>query len=79
MGEQRLGQGRDNAKNYFRDNPDVADRVEKQIREAMKKEAEERAQARAGRPVSQPVPEERPQGSDFYEASDPIADGISGL
>ena len=31
MGEERLGQGRDAAKQYFKDHPDIADQVEKQI------------------------------------------------
>ena len=31
LGEERLGQGRDAAKQYFKDHPDVADRVEAQI------------------------------------------------
>ncbi len=33
MGETKLGQGRDNAKAYIRDNPELADRLEQQIRE----------------------------------------------
>ncbi|MCC6598338.1 MAG: recombinase RecA [Alphaproteobacteria bacterium] len=32
-GEQRIGQGRENAKNFLRDNPEVAARLEAQIRE----------------------------------------------
>jgi recombination protein RecA len=32
MGEVRIGQGRDAAKQYLRDNPDVADRLEAEIR-----------------------------------------------
>ena len=31
MGEERLGQGRDAVKQYFKDHPDIADQVEKQI------------------------------------------------
>lgn len=31
LGEERLGQGRDAAKQYFKDHPDVADKVEAQI------------------------------------------------
>ncbi|RKP55529.1 recombinase RecA [Cohnella endophytica] len=32
---ERLGQGRENAKQYLKDNPEVSDRIEKQIREAL--------------------------------------------
>ncbi len=32
-GETRLGQGRDNAKNYFLDHPEIAEEIEKQVRE----------------------------------------------
>ena len=31
---QRIGQGRENAKNFLRDNPEMADEIEKKIREA---------------------------------------------
>ena len=33
MGELRLGQGRDAAKQYFRDHPDEADKLETAVRE----------------------------------------------
>lgn len=58
MGDTRLGQGRDAAKQYFKDHPDIADDVQKQI---MKKVAEERsklAQSHAARP-SAAVPTEK--------------------
>jgi recombination protein RecA len=32
-GETRLGQGRENSKQFFRDHPDVASEVEKKVRE----------------------------------------------
>jgi len=32
---ERLGQGRENAKQYLKDNPDIAEKIEKQIREAL--------------------------------------------
>lgn len=35
-GEQRLGQGRENVKNYFLQNPDFMDKIEGEIREKMK-------------------------------------------
>ncbi|MBW8875261.1 MAG: recombinase RecA [Acidobacteria bacterium] len=34
-GDLRLGQGRDNAKNFLRDNPDLADEIETKIREKL--------------------------------------------
>ena len=37
----RIGQGRENAKNYLRDNPELADRLEKAIRQRTEKVAEE--------------------------------------
>jgi recombination protein RecA len=33
-GELRLGQGRENAKAYLRENPELADQLEREIREA---------------------------------------------
>ncbi len=38
LGETRLGQGREAAKQYFKDNPEEADKVQKQIMEAVEKE-----------------------------------------
>ena len=54
MGETRLGQGRDAAKQYFKDHPDIADDVQKQI---MEKVAEERSKAHqsAAKPAAQPA------------------------
>ena len=34
-GDVRLGQGRENAKQFLRDNPDLADEIESKLREAM--------------------------------------------
>ena len=31
-GEERLGQGRENGKQFLRDNPDIAERLEREIR-----------------------------------------------
>lgn len=41
MGDIRLGQGRDNAKLYFKDHPEDAERVHEQIKEAIIKERAE--------------------------------------
>ncbi len=32
-GDQRVGQGRENAKNFFKENPEIADEIERRIRE----------------------------------------------
>ncbi len=59
LGEKRLGQGRDAAKQYFKEHPDEAEAVHKQIMEAV--EAERRAAA-AHAPVPAPAdaPAEKP-------------------
>ena len=49
MGELRLGQGRDAAKQYFRDHPDEADKLETAVRENFHKLMG--SQSRAGRAV----------------------------
>ena len=33
MGEERIGQGRDSAKKYLKDNPEICERVEAEIRQ----------------------------------------------
>ena len=50
-GEQRLGQGRENVKILFKQQPELADDIEKQIREKMKQLVETK---KAGMPVAQP-------------------------
>ena len=47
MGEMRLGQGRDNAKQFLVDNPDIAEAIERDIYAKLDAEKEEKAQARA--------------------------------
>ena len=51
MGETRLGQGRDAARQYFVDHPDIADEVEKQI----KAKAEEQQKNNKASPASKLV------------------------
>ncbi len=54
MGEVRIGQGRDAARQYLRDNPEAAKKLEEDIRAAMAKQAggtEDPAPARTGIPV----------------------------
>jgi len=64
MGEVRIGQGRDAARQYLKDNPDVAEKLEADVREGMAKQAAQRpgkpgrspASAPAGAPVPPPAP-----------------------
>ena len=58
MGETRIGQGRDAARQYLRDNPDVADQLEEDIRAGMAKRQAEGMAAKNGRPS--PIPVEIP-------------------
>lgn len=58
MGDTRLGQGRDAAKQYFKDHPDIADDVQKQIMERVAEERSKLAQSHAARP-SAAVPTEK--------------------
>ena len=52
-GETRLGQGRDNSKEFLANNPEIMQEIETKVREAMAKRAKE---ARANsRPVAQPT------------------------
>ena len=53
-GDIRLGQGRDNAKNYFKDNPEVAAEVNEKIR-AKLAEASAKAQHKAGGTKAEPT------------------------
>ena len=53
IGDERIGQGRDNAKAYLRDNPEAAEALEAAIRASVAKQQEEKAAAR--RPVSGPA------------------------
>ena len=46
-GETRLGQGRDNAKNYFIDHPEIAQEIEKQVRENAEKLLNKRKPSKA--------------------------------
>jgi len=46
MGDERIGQGRDNAKVYFKDNPDIAENLEASIRQIAAQKQEEKAAKR---------------------------------
>ena len=47
MGEERIGQGKDAAKQYLRDNPEICERVEAEIRQNSFKLLSNQAQAAA--------------------------------
>lgn len=51
MGETRLGQGRDNAKLYFKEHPEEADALQAKIMEAVEAERTKTAQAQAAKPA----------------------------
>ena len=58
MGDERIGQGRDAAKQYLKDNPEICDRVEEEIRQNSYKLMSAQAQAAAraaGRAPQEPV------------------------
>jgi len=60
MGEMRIGQGRDAARQYLKDNPEVSEQLEHDVREAMaKRQAEGSAKPVAGRAAA-PVPSAAP-------------------
>ncbi len=56
MGETRLGQGREAAKQYFKDHPEEADKVQKQIMEAVEKENKKAPEKEAGESSETPAP-----------------------
>lgn len=49
IGDERIGQGRDNAKAYLRDNPEAAEALEAAIRAEVARQQEEKAAKRASR------------------------------
>ena len=50
IGDERIGQGRDNAKLYLQEHPDVADRIEQEVRDNMWKLQGSRAKPPIARP-----------------------------
>jgi len=76
MGEVRIGQGRDAARQYLKENPDVAEQLEADIRESMKKEAAApkrpggpAAPMGAGRPAAPAAPAPRPMADRLIDVS----------
>ena len=55
IGDERIGQGRDNAKKYLLDNPDQAEALEAAIRMEAQKAQEEKLTKRAKTPASAPA------------------------
>ncbi len=69
MGEMRIGQGRDAARQYLKDNPDVADKLEADIRAGAAKLLADKAHS-AARPAAIPVPPAAPA------AGRPVSRGV---
>ncbi len=55
IGDERIGQGRDNAKAYLRDNPEQAEALEAAIRAEVARQQEEKIAKRRGAPASGPA------------------------
>ena len=55
MGDERIGQGRDNAKAFLRDNPAEAEALEQAIRAEVARRQEEKQAKRRGTAVSGPA------------------------
>ena len=55
IGDERIGQGRDNAKAYLRDNPEEAEALEAAIRAEVARQQEEKQSKRRGAPSSEPA------------------------
>ena len=68
MGDVRLGQGRDNAKLYFRDHPDVAEELDQQIRANAYKLMSRQSLAAAQAAGRAPAPESAPPAPPAEEA-----------
>jgi recombination protein RecA len=62
-GETRLGQGRNNSKQFLRNSPEIADEIEAKVREAVLKADEEKAEAsgRQEKPVEAKADAEQPE------------------
>ena len=67
LGEERLGQGRDNAKLYFKEHPDVAERVHQEIVEAILKERAEQSKTKRSAAALKGKSKEAASGDDETE------------
>ena len=60
--KEKIGQGRENAKQFLKDNPEIFDEIEAKVREAFKKDMEEKNAT-----YSQNTPEVPGEDEDFEE------------
>lgn len=72
IGDERIGQGRDNAKQYLKDNPEAAARIEQQIRDAFKKDPSILTKAKGGKTIVLPAASAKPVdiSADDFEAGE---------
>ena len=79
-GETRLGQGRDNAKNYFNDHPEIAEEIEAKVRENAAKLYSRRKPAKAKNDESDapemPDAPELPEMPGLPDDLPPVPEGI---
>lgn len=64
IGEERIGQGRDNAKQYLIDHPEISDELETKVRAHLS----ELANARAGKPAAKPAAKAVDVSADDFDA-----------
>lgn len=72
-GENRIGQGKENAKQFLRDNPDIADEVERRIREKLAGEtqdSEDTAAKPADKKTSVKAAAAKPSAADIDVSAD---------
>ncbi len=72
-GENRIGQGKENAKQFLRDNPDIADEVERRIREKLSGEtqdSEDTAAKPADKKTSVKAAAAKPSAADIDVSAD---------
>ncbi len=73
-GETRLGQGRDNAKNYFMDHPEMAEEIEKQVRENADKLINKKKSAKSVKKKDDSSEETAQQSNENIPAGEPTAE-----
>ena len=72
IGDERIGQGRDNAKNYLRDNPEQAEALEAAIRAEAQKAQEEKLRKRTGAPATAATKAVNISADDFDDEEDEL-------
>ncbi len=65
--DQRIGQGRENTRQFLKDNPDIADKIDKIVRDA----AMEAIKAKAAPPVSETIEQELAEADKQLQEEDP--------